>query len=153
LPHPQHKARDVEHRAVFVDTSGWIAFFSQNDRNHAQAEAMLAHAIADRKRLITSNLVLAEVHRLLLFRAGIAAAVATLDKIATSRSVKLVLASHSHHQRARAWLDKLDDQIITLTDAVSFAVMEAAGCRVAVAFDRDFWIAGFERFQPSGRAR
>jgi predicted nucleic acid-binding protein len=104
-------------------------------------------------RLITSNLVLAEVHHLLLFRAGIAAAVAALDKIATSRSVKLVLASHGHHQRARAWLDKLDDQVITLTDAVSFAVMDAAGCRVAVAFDRDSWIAGFERFQIGGRAR
>ena len=153
MPRPLRKPKKVEPRAVFVDTSGWIAFFSQDDGNHAQADQLIAGALATRKQLITSNLVLAEVHRLLLFRAGIRAAATALDKIATSPSVHLVLATRDLHERARSWLDKLQDQVITLTDAVSFAVMEDARCRAAVTFDRDFWIAGFERFQIAARRR
>jgi predicted nucleic acid-binding protein len=48
------------------------------------------------------------------------------------------------HRRAREWLAKLDDQVITYTDAVSFAVMTARRCRFALSFDSDFVIAGFE---------
>jgi predicted nucleic acid-binding protein len=68
-----------------------------------------------------------------------------------SPSVKLVMATDDLHRRARLWLDKLDDQVITLTDAVSFAVMANASCRLAVTFDSDFWRAGFAPFQVSGR--
>ena len=128
MPSPPRKPKKLERHAAFVDTSGWIAFFSRDDANHAQAEALLSHAIANRTRLLTSNLVLAEVHRLLLFRAGARAAVTALDKITSSRAVKVVLANQEHHQHARAWLDKLDSQIITLTDAVSFAVIQTAKC-------------------------
>jgi predicted nucleic acid-binding protein len=147
LPAPLRKPRKTAPRVVFVDTSGWIAFFSLDDGNHAQAEQLIAGAIASRIPMITSNLVLAEVHRLLLYRAGIRAAASAVDKITTSPSVTLVLATHDLHRRARAWLDKLDDQVITLTDAVSFAAMEDARCHAAVTFDRDFWIAGFAPFQ------
>ena len=153
MPSPPRKLKKTAHRAVFVDTSGWIAFFSRDDRNHVQADQLIARAIASRKQLLTSNLVLAEVHRLLLFRAGIRAAATALDKIATSPSVDLVLATRELHERARQWLDKLHDQVITLTDAISFAAMEAAHCRTAVTFDRDFWIAGFERYQLTTRRR
>jgi predicted nucleic acid-binding protein len=147
LPSPLRKPRRVEPGAVFVDTSGWIAFFSRDDGNHREADALLTRAIVGRRRLLTSNLVLAEVHRLLLFRAGRKAAVTALDKITTSPSLRVEHATQSHHRRARTWLDKLDDQMITLTDAVSFAIMEAARSRTALTFDRDFWVAGFERFQ------
>ena len=39
------------------------------------------------------------------------------------------------------------DQRITYTDAASFAVMDAERCRVAMSFDRDFRVAGFELWQ------
>ena len=107
MPRPPRKPRKPGPAAVFVDTSGWIAFFSQDDGNHAEAEQLFTVAIAERKRLITSNLVLAEVQRLLLFRAGIRAALVALDKISSSPSVTIEYASRTHHQRARAWLDKL----------------------------------------------
>ena len=151
MPSPPHKARKLEPAAVFVDTSGWIAFFSQDDRNHIEAERLVTHAIEKRKRLLTSNLVLAEVQHLLLHRAGIRAALAALDRITSSPAVAVQYASESHHLRAREWLVKLEDQVITLTDAVSFALMDALQCRVALSFDRDFWVAGFARFARSTR--
>jgi predicted nucleic acid-binding protein len=153
LPRPLRKPRRADPGAVFVDTSAFIALFSRDDANHGSAESLLTHAIATRKRLLTSNLVLAEVHRLLLFRAGIRAAAVALDKIMASSSVKLQFATAVHQQRARAWLDKLGDQVITLTDATSFSIMEGTGCRQALTFDRDFWIAGFEPFQSVPRGR
>ncbi len=52
-----------------------------------------------------------------------------------------------HHRSARQWLAKLADQRISYADAVSFAVMEATQCRVAMSFDRDFVIAGFRTWR------
>jgi predicted nucleic acid-binding protein len=45
--------------------------FSARDQHHAEAEAMFRAAAARRARLLTTNLILAEVHRFLLFLAGI----------------------------------------------------------------------------------
>ena len=41
------------------------------------------------------------------------------------------------------WLRKFDDQLFTLTDAVSFAVMRARRMPEAFTFDRHFTVAGF----------
>lgn len=133
---------------VFVDTSAWIAFFSAADINHAVADGAIRAALSWRVGLITSNLVVAEVHRLLLFRAGIRAAAIALDKLTTSASVHVAYADESNHRAARAWIDKLDDQVISLTDAVSFALMKSLKCRSALSFDHDFWTAGFNPWQP-----
>ena len=57
--------------------------------------------------------------------------------------IGVVHATVEHHGAARRWLAKLADQPISYTDAVSFAVMEALGCRVALTFDRHFAMAGF----------
>lgn len=100
---------------------------------------------------MTTDLVVAEVHRLLLFRAGIAPATVALDRIMTSPSVQVEFVTREHHDPARAWLAKLDDQVITYTDAVSFAVMSALRCRLALSFDSDFTIAGFEVVHQAGQ--
>jgi predicted nucleic acid-binding protein len=99
--------------------------------------------VRDRVPLVTTNLVLAEVHRLLLFRAGIRAAATALARIEASAAVRIVFATAAHHATAHGWLARLHDQRITYTDAVSFAVMEAMPCVAVLGFDRDFTVAGF----------
>ena len=86
----------------------------------------------------------------MLFQAGIAPAVAGLDRIDATPLVRVVYANRDHHRRARAWLVKLGDQRMTYTDAVSFAVMSALRCRTVLTFDSDFLIAGFAPWQPRG---
>jgi predicted nucleic acid-binding protein len=93
--------------------------------------------------LVTTNLIFAEVHRFLLFRAGIRAASVTLARMAAIPLLSLEHATAGHHAAGLAWLKKLDDQIITYTDAVSFAVVTATRCQAVIGFDRDFVIAGF----------
>jgi predicted nucleic acid-binding protein len=100
----------------------------------------VAHGIG----LVTTNLVIAEVHRLALVRMGIRPARAVLDRLEASRLVSIVHATADHHRAARQWLDRLGEQSISYTDGVSFAVMEATRCRTALTFDRDFEIAGFQ---------
>ena len=128
---------------LFVDSSAWIALVSASDGRHAEADAIFRAVVRERTPLLTTNLIIAEVHRLLLHRAGITPARAALDRIATSRLVTLDHATQTHHDAACAWLTRLGDQRITYTDAVSFAVMTARRCRVALAFDDDFVRAGF----------
>lgn len=128
---------------VFVDSSAWFAVASASDGRHGEADALLRRAVAAKSTLLTTNLVLAEIHRLALVRMGIHPASMLLARIEASRFVSIVHATVDHHRGARRWLAKLADQPISYTDAVSFAVMEATRCKVALTFDRHFAIAGF----------
>lgn len=99
-----------------------------------------------RIRLLTTNLVLAEVHRLVLHRFGVATALRTLDRLESSQHLSVEFATVEDHRGAREWLRKFADQPITYTDAISFTVMRARRCRAALTFDRHFEMAGFQRW-------
>ena len=133
---------------MFVDSGAWIAFFSADDAHHAEADAQFRRLVRDRTRIITTNLVVAEVQRFLLFRAGIRAARTAILKLEASPTVELAFATAEHHRAAHGWLAKLDDQAISYTDAVSFSVMEAASLADVVCFDHDFVVAGFVPVPP-----
>jgi predicted nucleic acid-binding protein len=92
---------------------------------------------------VTTHLVIAEVHRLTLFRVGVQAALRGLDRIDASSSVRVHFAGAAEHRAARQWLERLAPRSITYTDAVSFAVMEATRCRQVLGFDQDFVAAGY----------
>jgi predicted nucleic acid-binding protein len=130
-------------RRAFVDSGAWIALASADDGHHAAADAIIRQAARARTKLFTSNLVIAEVHRFLLFRAGIRAAAAALAHIEASHLVVIEYATASHHVAALGWLRKLSDQIVTYTDAVGFAIAVATRCNAVIGFDRDFLVAGF----------
>lgn len=137
---------------VFVDTGAWIALFSARDRHHSEAERLFRHAASRRVGLLTTNLVIAETHRLLLFRAGVRPAAAALARVDDSALVTVEFTDRTHHQAAREWLARLGNHPITYTDAVSFSVMQAKGCTRVMTFDSDFSVAGFERWEPRRRA-
>jgi predicted nucleic acid-binding protein len=130
-------------RGVFVDSGGWIALFRSRDAHHEAADAMFRRAIADRIPLVTTNLIVAEVHRFVLHRVGIRPASIALERIATSRHLKLVFAAVEHHREATRWLSRLGDQVLSYTDATSFAVMKSERIETALTFDRHFTVAGF----------
>ncbi|MFN8643610.1 MAG: PIN domain-containing protein [Candidatus Binatia bacterium] len=128
---------------MLVDSGVWIALASARDQHHRAADAAVRAAVAARTALLTTSLIVAEVHRFLLFHAGIAPAALMVDRIDASPSVTVVYPDADHHTAARRWLAKLNDRRITYTDAVSFAVMTTHRCAAALSFDRDFALAGF----------
>jgi uncharacterized protein len=132
---------------VFVDSGAWIALFRAGDSNHLAADTMLRSAITKRTPLLTTNLVVAEVHRFILHRIGIRPASIAIERIAMSQHVRTIFATAAHDREARRWLSRFADQRFTYTDAVSFAVMKAAALHTAMTFDRDFAVAGFSILQ------
>jgi predicted nucleic acid-binding protein len=129
--------------SLFVDSGAWLAFFSARDQRHEEADRLIRAALAQKLPLLTTDLVVAEVHRLLLFRAGIRPASVALEVIDKSPSVSVLYSTAALHQDARAWLGRFDDQVISYNDAVSFALMKARRCKQAISFDQDFVIAGY----------
>jgi predicted nucleic acid-binding protein len=128
---------------IFVDSSAWIAFFSASDGRHREADEGFRRAYAQRSRLFTSTLVLAEVHRLLLFRAGIRPARFALERIVSGQQLTVIYPIEKHDVAARDWLDRFADRAVSYTDATSFALMRDLRCRFAFSFDEDFELAGF----------
>jgi predicted nucleic acid-binding protein len=145
---PSRRQR-TEHAAaaparLFVDSGAWIALRSRRDQHHAEADRLFRDAIRRRIPLVTTNLIIAETHRLTLFRVGVEAALRALDSIDASPSITVCFATASDHKEGRRWLERLAPRPITYTDAVSFAVMTSARCKHVLGFDEDFAAAGFE---------
>ena len=139
---------------LFVDSSAWLALASPRDQYHAVAETLFREAVLRRRALITTNLVVAEVHRLLLFRAGVPAAAHALNRLEDSPALTIEFPTVEHHRVAREWLARLSNHPITYTDAVSFAVMATSRCNAALTFDSDFELAGFPIWRaPTARRR
>ena len=109
---------------------------------------MFRAAIEREIQLLTTNLVLAEVHRLVLFRNGPRAAAGILASIAASPLLTIAFATSAHHDAALVWLSRLSNERISYTDATSFALMDANRCETALGFDNDFIVAGFALWEP-----
>lgn len=141
---PSHPPRTARVAArLFVDSGAWIALRSLRDQHHAAADRAFRSVVEQRIPLVTTNLVVAEVQRLTLFRAGREPALRFLERLDASPSVTVHFATPADHAAARAWLEQLV-RAVTYTDAVSFAVMKATKCTHVLGFDDDFAAAGFE---------
>lgn len=147
MPRRPANANQSDVSRVFVDSGGFIGLFSAADRHHAEADELFRRCSGKRVKLVTSQLVLAEVHRALLFRTGNAFAADALAKIDASSMTVVEYTTSKHHRAALEWLRELDDQEISYADAVSFAIMSATDCGVVLGFDHDFVVAGFEQLR------
>jgi len=93
---------------------------------------------------VTTSLVLAECHGLLARRLGVGAGLAFLDAFTTARDRRIVWVDEDMTNAAvDRWLRRYRDRTLSLTDAVSFEVMQHEGLREAFAFDEDFERVGF----------
>ena len=92
---------------LFVDSGAWIALRSRRDQHHAEADRRFREAVARRIPLLTTNLVIAEVQRLTLFRAGVRPALRALQVIDASPSVSIRFPTAEDHAAALAWVTRL----------------------------------------------
>ena len=130
---------------LFVDTSAWYPIANAGHPDHDLLAAALRQAVEAGRRIVTTNLVVAETQVLLLRRVGRGPALRFVEEV---RREPMVVEQSTAEMEARAvqhWLGWFQDQAFSFTDAVSFAVMERRGIRDALALDRHFAAAGFER--------
>jgi predicted nucleic acid-binding protein len=129
---------------VFIDTSALLALAGMRDQYRESAVALARRHLGTGGAWVSTSLVMAELHALLLQRAGVDRArrvvTALLDDPAyewIGPSADVVRAATS------AWLERYTDQRFTLTDAVSFEVMRQKKVTQAFAFDAHFVTAGY----------
>lgn len=129
-------------RDIFLDAGAWIAINDAGDQYHAAASEFYRQISRERRPLVTTNLVLAEFYRLILYGASYHSAIRFLD--AVDRSVdagwlRSVYSSPDLEADARQILRQYDDQKLSYTDAVSFVVMRRLDISVAFTFCSLAW--------------
>ena len=129
---------------VFLDTAGWFAALSPRDERHAPASTYYNSALGGGTRFVTTNLVVAEMHVLLVRRAGVEAGIRFLDSLYADPAHDVVFVTRDIEREATdRWLRPFADHPFSLTDAVSFEMMRTERLKAAFTFDRHFAIAGF----------
>jgi predicted nucleic acid-binding protein len=128
----------------FVDTSAWYPLLVAKHPDHARLASRLRTLIRDHRRLVTTNLVVAETHALLLRKAGHAAALTFVKTVGEPPNVVVESTRELEHAATHSWLARYSDQDFSFTDAVSFAVMTERRIRDALALDPHFAVAGFQ---------
>ncbi|MDQ2806346.1 MAG: PIN domain-containing protein [Chloroflexota bacterium] len=129
---------------IFVDSAAWLALTDSTDSYHAAARATYAQLEQQGSLWITTNLVLAESHILILRRGDYAVAMSFLDFLRNSGNVQLIYSSLERELQAEIMLRKYKDQPFSYVDAVSFAVMQQRGIHTAFSFDNHFRVARFQ---------
>jgi hypothetical protein len=128
---------------LFVDTSAWYPLAAAGHPDHAALARALRARVAEGVRIVTTNLVVAETHALLLRRAGRLAALRFVREVRREPLLVEPSTADLEVRAAEEWLVRFEDQDFSLTDAVSFAVMSARGITEALTLDRHFSAAGF----------
>jgi predicted nucleic acid-binding protein len=129
---------------LFVDTSAWFPIAVRSHPDHDALARRLRRAVEAGEQIVTTNLIVAETHALLLRRVHRRAALAFVCTV--SEPPNLVIRSSEELERSAVtdWLSRHADHDFSLADAVSFAVMSARGIDSVLALDRNFAAAGFQ---------
>jgi predicted nucleic acid-binding protein len=130
-------------REVFVDAGAWIAVINQRDEHHVEAAAFYARLLREKRPLVTTNLVIAEAYAMIRRHTGYQPAIGFLDSIRQSGRLTKIYSDATLETEAEKTLHRYADQDFSVTDAVSFVVMQQCGIREAFAFDGHFVTAGF----------
>jgi predicted nucleic acid-binding protein len=128
---------------VFVDTSAWYPLLLRAHPDHARLAAQLRALIKRGRRVVTTNLVVAETHALTMRRIGSAPALAFVQTVTEPPNVVVHSSAEVEAMAVRAWLERYRDQDFSFTDAVSFAVMTERRIDEALTLDHHFAVAGF----------
>ena len=128
---------------VFGDTSAWYALLSASDTGHDAAVRRFNRLAAARRPVVTTNFVVSEAYTLMRGRLGSYAALNFLAQVRSDPFVRRVQVPESWEEEAERLLAQYHDQAFSYVDATSFVAMRHLGIQEALAFDRDFVIAGF----------
>lgn len=138
----------VAHKRALIDTSAFAALIVAREHDHAAARRIQAGLVSERWRLITTNFIVAETHALLLAREGRTPAARALQAI-DHGTTAIIRVEESDERRAREIIHQYTDKDFSLTDVLSFAVMERLRIGHAFTFDRHFAQYGFAVLGPS----
>jgi predicted nucleic acid-binding protein len=126
---------------IFADTSGFFALLVHNDHMHVRARLNFEYFAENNARLLSSSYVLLETLTLLQRRIGLESVWDFNAKIVPL--LDIVWVDESWHNRALQRLQLNSRRNLSLTDCLSFEIMEAQEITIAFTFDSHFEEQGF----------
>ena len=127
---------------MLADTSALLALHARADQHHAQAVSFLrTHPEA---RFVLTDLVLTELVTRLRARADAAHAAAAGRSYLASQRYEILFTDASLITSGLARMAQYADKQLSLTDCVSFELMDRFGLTTAFSFDRDFRDCGYQ---------
>ncbi len=130
---------------LFLDASYLIALELSNDQNHQLA---LSHwQTLDKKmiNLVTTSYIFDEVVTFFNSRFLHQKAVEVGQKLITSNKIQLVHIDENLFFQGWDIFQKYEDKSYSLTDCISFVVMQKLGINEVLTFDNHFRQAGFQK--------
>ena len=130
-------------KALFVDTSGWVACADAADPAHAPAVKARDRWLEDNGLLVTTDYIVDETLTLLRLRISLKAAEAWWSQIEASSRLRWEFIDPERADIARGMFFRFRDKDFSFTDCTSFAVMRELKLREALTTDRHFRQMGF----------
>ena len=130
-------------KGLFVDTSAWYPLADRAHPDNRRLARPLRAQIREGARIVTTNVVVAEAHALLIRRGGRRAALAFLELVRKSPIQVEYITPEREEAAIGNWIERFSDQPFSLADAASFVVMTELGIREALTLDHHFMVAGF----------
>ena len=128
---------------IFLDTGYIYALVNSRDEWHKQALHWEQKLASDRRKLITTQLVLVEIADGLAAIKFRVRAVQEVIALKSSPFVEVITVSALLLDRALALYGQRNDKDWGLTDCASFIVMHERGLSEALTMDEHFMQAGF----------
>lgn len=129
--------------AYFADTAFWIGLSSKRDQYHAQAAAWRQSMARTASRIVTTEAVLWEWLNALSDASTRAIAAEGYHRVHADRQIEVVLFQPELSDAAIGLYQSRADKNWSLTDCLSFVVMERRALTEALTTDRHFEQAGF----------
>ncbi len=126
---------------LLADTSALLALVLADDAHHREAAAYLRRS--GNNRFVLTDLILAETVTRLRARADALRAVAFADDVLNSRRYDVVFVDAGLLRGGLVQMKRLADKRLSLTDCVSFEILDRLGLEGAFTFDRDFRDCGY----------
>lgn len=129
--------------SFFIDTSGFFALLSAQDRDHRAAAALMKQAAQAGTRLVTSDYVLSETATLLKVRGGVHLCEHLLTAVARSDKLVVVHVTPELFDQTAALFLHRQDQAFSFADCSSFCIMRRQGLLRVLTRDQHFQVEGF----------
>ena len=128
---------------VLLDTSGLYEAADRRAPRHAAYRDAFRELLTRPAGLLTTEVLLAEAHALVLNRVGPEVALTLIDRLTASPSIEVVPVDAGLRGAALSFLRDRPGRRYSLADAISFAVMRERGMDAAFTLDADFAAEGF----------
>lgn len=133
---------------LFVDTSGWVAYFDSTDPLHGGIEAAILQSSRQGRKLITTTYIITELVALLSlsrYHIGRPQLLEFVRRILNDQGTEVIHIDQATFFEAWHLLESRPDKEWSLVDATSFVVMGRHAMTEALTTDHHFVQAGFTR--------